>query len=596
MTARRPALAVLAAAGLAAAGCADTADKPGARDDRAPPAGDSGPGADTGPEAAATCLPAPPPTIVPCGTGPIDRQSLLAGPGNDDHDAVLAEKAHRFDRVFHGLITRNTGLSTELGLVDGPDSTARIAAWLDADDGRDFEAWSGGPVTEVVASWSKVAGGYGGVGVAADAFRYGALRDEGADCETVAAARTELLAALEGLHRVVEITGVEGVIARGIASLDNPGISESVETVPLFDDDGAPLPAEKDNGTWRADNSGLHPGHVWEDSCSRDMLVGWAAGFAAAWEVVRHDPDIDAATKTRLADDARAIARSLLTVQESGYDLEVMDADGRRTYHGLLHENSVDRYYADGIENGQNALMAVGALAALGATAEDPTVLDALAGPLLTTRELGRIAREKAHLIDFGPASNYSGYNMGFLGGWMATRYTCGDDHRADLGLGVADDMYDRAGQDRQPIEQSQALYHLVAAQALGGQSLWPSAALPTSDAVDRAAAAREATLAVLRDFPDAPYVPESRTNCDEDELAAGVCTAADGTPLTLLGPVGWNDTWVSAEPVPMAIRPPSNYHWRSNPYQVNGEASGTQLYSGVDFRFVYWMGRYVQR
>jgi len=535
------------------------------------------------------CLPSAP-AIGTCDAGPVDRNSLIPGPGQAGHDAELAEKARRMDRVFHAFHTRNTGLNTELNLVDD-DGTARalIQQWVDEDDGWDFEGWSGVPVTDVVASWAKVAGAYGGVGLAADAYRYGALRDEGGDCDEVAIARQQLLDGLDGMHLAVAITGVEGVIARGFASTDNPGHYATIETVPLFDDAGNPLPEEKNNGTWRADNSGLYPGHVWEDSCSRDMLVGWAAGFGAAWEVIRNDPDIPAEHKTRLADDAAAIATTLSTVQETGYDLEIMDADGRRTYHGLLHENSVDRYYIPDVENGQNALMALGIVGALAAAAEDSTALDHLQDVLVTDRQLGRIARDAAYLVDLGPGSNFSGYNMGFLGGWLAQRYVCDETARDDVALGVVDGMYARPGEDRQPIEQSQALYHLVAAQSAGRSSVFDATGASDTAAID-------ATLTVLTEFSPAPYFPEVRINCDEDEITAGVCTAIDGTTLHLLGDVGWNDTLISEEPVPMAIRPASNYHWRSNPYQVNGDPGSTTFLSGVDFRFVYWMGRYTAR
>ena len=74
-------------------------------------------------------------------------------------------------------------------------------------------------------------------------------------------------------------------------------------------------------------------------------------------------------------------------------------------------------------------------------------------------------------------------------------------------------------------------------------------------------------------------------------------CTAIDGeTTLTLLGEVGRGDELVAAEALPMALRPPSNYHWRSDPYRVNREADGTSLFPGVDFRVAYWMGRHLRR
>jgi hypothetical protein len=553
--------------------------KPGAGADSAAP--DSA--------AAGRCLPAAAP-VGRCGAGPVARGSLIPGPADPGHDPALAAAVRRHDRVFHAFATRGTGLAADLSLAGDPAAArAAIGAWLEADAGWDFEAWSGAPVSSVIGAWGKVAGAYAGVGVAADAFRYGALRDEGADCAEVEAARAQLLAALDGLHLAVAITGVEGVIARGFASLDNPGFAADQELTPLFDAAGQPLPAEKDNGTWRADNSGAYPRHIWEDSCSRDMLVGWAAGFGAAWEVIRADPDIPAEPKLRLAEDARALVASLAVVRESGYDLEIRDADGRMTYHGLLHESSVDRYYVPGAENGPNALMALGITGALAAAAEDPAALEWIDGTLLGPRGLGQIARDRASLVDFGAATNYSGTNMAFLGGWLGGRYLCGAGGRADVQQGVTLGLYARPGEDRQPVEQSQALYHLIAAAAAGGLWAGGSTGEADADAVARA-------LVDLGAFWPAPYVPEARVNCDEAEVAAGACTALDGSPLTLLGPIGWNDALISLEPLPLSIRPASNYHWRSNPYEVNGDPGAGQLYSAVDLRVVYWMGRYARR
>ena len=81
-------------------------------------------------------------------------------------------------------------------------------------------------------------------------------------------------------------------------------------------------------------------------------------------------------------------------------------------------------------------------------------------------------------------------------------------------------------------------------------------------------------------------------TNCDDAEVESTECIADDGTPLPLLGTVGWNDDLVAAVPVPMRLRPHSNFYWRSNLYAVNGTADPLTLLPANDFRFVYWFGR----
>ena len=42
-----------------------------------------------------------------------------------------------------------------------------------------------------------------------------------------------------------------------------------------------------------------------------------------------------------------------------------------------------------------------------------------------------------------------------------------------------------------------------------------------------------------------------------------------------------------------MRIRPPSNFHPRSDPHQVNG-GGGDRLNPGAGFHTAYWMGRYL--
>lgn len=536
------------------------------------------------PADARACL-APAPAPPACGTGPVDRGAALPGPGQDGHDAALAAGVLARDRAAVAVTAWATGATCEVSVAD-PDDQARVAAFLaDPAAGWDLEAATGLPPTDIVDQWWKAAGAYAGVAIAADAFRYATLRDEGADCADVEQARARLQVSLDTLHMAQAITGAEGTIARGFARKDLPGGGE-VETTPLFDEAGAPLPAEKDNGTWREDASGLYPDMVWEDSCSRDQYVGWIAGMAAAWEAIRDDDAFAEADKASLQADAEALARSLMVVRESGYDLEIRDADGRTTYHGLLHEESIDRVYVPGARNGQNAVMVLGIVGALAFVAEEPEIDAWLADTLIAERDIPGIARDNlASLIDLGTSTNFSNYNMAFLGGWLAGRYTCDDDARAAANEGIRA-LYARPDEDRQPIEQEQALYDLVDAFAVGGATAWASG----EAAPDAAALAKMAR--VLGDVRPAPFWDVAVENCDADEVAAGVCTLLDGTVVTLWE--GLEDA-TAVEPVPMAVRPSSNYYWRSNPYEVNGTGSGTTLYPNVDVRFVYWAARWAR-
>ncbi len=545
----------------------------------------AGPSADTGePPAPATC---DAPAVQPpaCDSAPVGRGAVVPGPGDPGFDAALDASALARDRQSNGITVWATGVTCEVSVSDAADRALVESFLTDPAAGWDFEAATGRPLTDVVDAWWKAAGAYAGVSIATDAYRYGALRDEGAACAEVEVARERVIGALEALHLAQAITGVEGVIARGFARADLPGGGEVALTA-LFDDEGNPLPEEKTNGTWRADNSGgLYPDFVWEDSCSRDQYIGWVAGMAAAWEVVRNDSTIPQSLKDRLQTDAEALARSLMVVRDNGYDLEIRDADGRMTYHGILNEQSIDRLYVPDFQNGLNATMSLGIVASLAFVAEEPDIDAWLADALIADRGLPTIVRDMlAPQIDFGTSTNYSNTNMAFIGGWMAVRYLCGDDARGQVREGLQT-LYARPGEDRQPIEQSQALYHLVQAVSVGGPTPWAAGGALDDDALAR-------TLDGLSGMRPAPFWDSYVENCDAQEVADARCTLDDRSVVDL-----WvGEEVVSKSPLSIAIRPPSNYHWRSNPYLPNGGGAGDTLYPNVDWRFVYWSGRYAKR
>lgn len=539
---------------------------------------------DTGTASGSTGDPIDPPP--PCGSLDYGWRGVVPGPGEPDHDAELEGAAARHDRVHTALTGLPLGLAGDVSIAAADDaSRTAIEAFVDS-GAWDFEARSGMSPLDVIATWHKATGAFAGVAAAADAYRYGTLRDQGYACEEIDRAREELVRALDGLHLVTELTGVPGLVVRAIAHRDFPGASETA-TTPIFDPQGDPLPAEKTNGTWREDASGLHPELVWEDSASRDQLIGWAVGYGAAWEVVRDDASIDPALKDRLQADAGAIAEQLMTVRPSGYDLEIWDPEGRPTLHGYLHENNIEGNYL-GLLNGQHAIMAAGIIAALAFVAEDPEIDAYLEGELIARRNLMGIAAQSL-LIDFGAGTNHSNYNMAFSGAFLVSRYLDDAGGRAQLALAM-DRLYVNARSDYPASESAQAFYDLVFALVAADASAFAPTPLPPDDS------ALAQALATLQAFPPSPAWDESRANCDEAEISAGACTLDDGQVVAVLGMVGHNDALVVADPVPMAVRPPSNFYWRSNPYQPNGGGDGTGLYSASDFRFVYWAGRYARR
>jgi hypothetical protein len=371
------------------------------------------------------------------------------------------------------------------------------------------------------------------------------------------------------------IPGYPGAIARAIARNDLPGDGTSA-TTPIFDAQGHPSPLEKNNGTWRADNSTgkLYPKYAWVDSCSRDMLFGWTLAMASAWEVIAKDPTFDAARKSRLAADAKALLGGLMIVRANGKDLELWDPEGRRTFHGNLHETSIDRQYV--VKNGVASLMALGEVAALVSVVDDAPArayLQSLIGP----RDLpAAIGQSIAVVALGGDSSNYSAYNMLFLTGFMAHRWVGDATVRAGLGKPLQVDLYAPLFGPR-PADWKQSLFDFVVAS--------------TTSTFDPGAVARGTET--LRDFPSAPYYATAVTNCDAAEVAAKSCTLNDGATVVSLKTA--NGDLVADRPIPMKLRPPSNFFWRSSPFLVNQAGDASTVFPGSDARLAYWLGRWVR-
>ncbi|MEM6990136.1 MAG: hypothetical protein AAF721_06555 [Myxococcota bacterium] len=543
---------------------------------------DSGSSSDDESSETGETMPQPP----ACGSRDYDWAPMLPGPAQDTFDSGLERIARRHDRLHTAITSAPTGLAGDVVvLTRNTAGREAVQTFLDEDDAWDFAAVTGLGLRDAVSAWNKATGAFAGVAVAADAYRYGVLRDQGYPCAEVDRARDQLLRAIDGLHLATALTGEPGLVIRAVAHREWPG-SEQIETTPLFDRDGNPLPLEKNNGTWREDLSGEHPELVWEDSCSRDQLIGWAAGFGAVWEVIATDPTIDDARKLRLQADAQAIVMQLSTVRPSGYDLEIWDPEGRPSFHGHLHERNLEGSYV-GLLNGFHAAMAAGIIGALTYAAEDMQSANYLYGALIDERDLPRIAAQST-LVDFGAATNYSTYNMGFDAAWLASRYLDHGEAREHLQT-FTRELYASPDAPRQPIENAQSFFDFVAAATEADASAFAAApGAPNSDWLAQG-------LDTLSRFPEPPSYIVSVENCDADEIEAGVCTLLDGTVTELIEGVAHNDELVAADPVPVEVRPRSNFDWRSNPYRVNVSSSGQVLPSSADFRFAYWLGRWTR-
>jgi len=522
--------------------------------------------------------------------------AMIPGPDQEGYDKELEKLARLYDRQFHVFSAFGMSLNSDVGVPPGrTEDRELIRKFLQEGDGWDFEAETGKHQFDLGTKWAKIAGLYAGVGIAADAYRYGVLRDQGYAQEDVDVARQHLVDALEVLHIATAITGVNGVVVRGLIRTDIPSEADLNSIVPLFDDEGNPLPEVKNNGVWRADNSGGdYPNWIWEDSCSRDMYIGWVAGAGAAWEVIKDDATIPPDVKSRLQTDARDIGLQLMVVRKSGYDLELPDADGRTTLHGYLNESCVDsNNYIPGVRNGFHAVMALGSVAVWAWVSQDPQLESFLYDELMGPRELHVMVGEDMGVVNTGVGTNFSNFNMAFQGIWLALRYL--DDSKAPSGArghvqeGLAHILYDNGG-PRQPAEMGQSLFDFAYAGGMSGASVFGV----MSQAPDEGAMARG--VQTLREFVKPPYWEFAVENCDAAELEAKHCLCVDGeTEIDVIGEAGWKGSLVAQQVIPMRIRPPSNYFWRSNPYGPNGGGDGGRLMPGVDFRYAYWLGRWTR-
>jgi hypothetical protein len=581
--------ALFGAAATAATACSPSAprdadgtptDTSGTTPAPEPDAGQRAPEAPVSPAAPAACVPS-------AGAW----QSLVAGPGQTGYDAELAAKVARYDRLHEAVITRATGLAASVALRADPVMRKKLDAFLgaswspgDEDPTDDLTEYTGIDPFELVTSWGKNTGMYAGSEIAADAFRYGVLRDRAGSCNEVARARKMLVTSLDALHVVVAITGPSGSIARSIGRKDLPGEGQ-VPTTPLFDGSGNPLPAEKNNGTWRVDTSvgGQYPKLAWEDSCSRDMLFGWTFGAAAAWEVIASDPTFPASTRGQLRADMKAVLDGLRKVRPSGKDLEIWDPDGRRAYNGNLHETSVDRQYI--LQNGVASMMALGEVAALASIVSDATskaYLDSLVGP----RGLPQATTQTMSVIALGgDQSNHSAFNMLFMTSWMAQRYVPDASVRGIIKKPVRDVYQPLFGEN--PSSWGQAFFDLVAAHAQGDGSANKAVAGPLdSNALARADA-------TLQGWKPAPFYATAVENCDAGELASWTCTLGDGTTVVKLSTV--KGGVLADKPVPIGLRPASNFYFRTSPFLVNGAGDPNVVYPGSDLRMAYWLGRWAR-
>lgn len=524
----------------------------------------------------------------------VRADGLIPGPGEEGHDPALASLADAFDRQIHGIMTVPLGWGLE-AFVSREEDRATVEAFL-ASGERDFAAATGRHPYEVLRAYGEEGdlGMFGGVQAAGDAFRYAVLRDGGADPAVVEEARRDLVRAMDGLHWYLQVTGEPGVFARGIRRVvpqdgEPPLPGDIPETVPLFDAAGAPQPADKEP-TWREDNSGELPFLIWLDDTSKDQAMGYVFALGAVYDVVAEDPTIPRDRVDRLVSDARAIAERLMRVvavnERVSIDLVLMDADGRpTTFHDLSAEEITPGATLPGMRpaNGFNGLAALGIVRTLFHITGDEAIGRFYYDDLIDARGYLDVVADTVSLMYAGTATNYSNVNMAFVSAYGVLRY----ESDMLIGLEMRAILHDRLyapGVAREARGLGQSFFDFVyAGFRVGGSESFGRTAI-------------EEGARTLRETIAPPYWNPSVINCDDAEIDAGSCLAVDGaTEIALADTLGRGMSIVAADPVPMRLRPPSNFEWRSDPHRVNG-GGGDRLNPGGGWHGAYWMGRFLQR
>ncbi|MBI5529279.1 MAG: hypothetical protein HY897_23385, partial [Deltaproteobacteria bacterium] len=274
-------------------------------------------------------------------------EHFVPSPGEPGHDAELAAKALRYDRQFRAINAYQNGLS--LDAQYRPEHRDLVTQFIQSGSGEDLKAAMGKHVYDVLFEYGEHGdlGMFGGVATAGDAFAYTVLRDSGAPAAEVQKARAALLRNLDAWHVYTDITGGQGLVARGIMLTSGPNPGDPAvpggvpQTTPIPSQCNT-LPADK-HATWRPDLSGHHANYIWYDECSKDQYDGYAFALGVMWDAIAGDPDIPQSYRDRMKDDALKNAKALMKKNQVKtkvlpYDLDmvIMDPDGCATrWYGL---------------------------------------------------------------------------------------------------------------------------------------------------------------------------------------------------------------------------------------------------------------------
>lgn len=526
--------------------------------------------------------------------GAASAQPLIPGPADSGYDAAIAGRISDLSRVQDTVISRPLGFGLE-GQVSDPAHRTLIQSFVTSGS-SDFEGTTGSHPYAVLDAYAEQGdlGMFGGVQAAGLAWRYMVLRDHGGTTLEVDAARAALLRAIEGLHWITAVTGVPGVVVRGIMRITPEHAGEppipggAIATTPLFDGAGMPQPAVK-TPTWRADGSGSLPFLVWLDDTSKDQMDGYVIALGAVYDAIVGDTSIDSALVDRLRADCTAIGHRLMQRVDVGgghtADMVIVDADGRPTsFHDLSAEEVTPGAVSARPINGFNGLMALGIMRTLYHVSGDAELGHFYYQTLIGDRDYLTSTMNTVRAMYQAAATNYSNVNMAFVAIYGVLRYETDPIIQARIRAILETQLY-APGVDREARGLALPFFDVMYAGFHDGGATGAAGMTAVSDA-----------LGTLGGYPVAPIWEPDVINCDATEIAAHACLGIDGTTtIPLLTDPGHGGSVVAMNVVPLAIRPHTDFEHRSDPHRVNGNATSTLDPAG-DIVASYWLGRLLGR
>lgn len=500
-----------------------------------------------------------------------------------DADPALEAKARGYARQQEVFSSRENGLFLDAFIK--PADIPLVQGFFAQSAQPDFKAFSGRDAFDTVERFDEYGdeGNFSGVGSVGLAARLILARQT--NDPDLARVRDAAVSAARAWH-VYGAIGGPGVVARGVRKISGAPQGQLATAgaipalVPLSDAQG-PLPRTKGEA-WRAPVAKGFDDWIWLDDTSKDQVSGYALAVAWLWDALSGDPSVPADVTASLAADLAAFAKALMKIApEKGIDLCIRDADGRLTsFYDVnprtlgpggppLPEDST-------LRNGFNAAMALAIVRAAYHVSGDEEIGRWYYEELVGKRDLPALMAANTGLLFIGPPTNFSNANMLAISLALLGR--------------VETDAYVRERLDETLLRQfwltgdSRDASHAKVAWFDAVYGAYESRAKP----LDLEARIR----GHLDGMQGAPALQRDRINCDMSEIAAGSCVAVDGkTIIKLATERGWGGQVVADAPLPYALRPDSNFMWRSDPHAVNA-GGGNRLNPGGDWIGAYWLAR----